>query len=289
MKFVQSGSVIINRFPGNKIFSSFQKTPVTKGTGVFLYRYAFEVYKMTFIIIFLYVLQFSYFIAHSIKPKLYLMPSQVKKSFEAVANVNRRYEIKTKSGSKIASYNPLSQQIHFSNNGNTSFAITELKEMPIRDRRVLDLNEDEILSIYELIKDLPIIENKTRPVYQESKEIERQELQEEKSLSPVKMEHTVGRNIEKPIVLSGNYNSPVVNDKYTEPQVGVTYNNIKGKNILFIQFSFKVNGKFVPIKIPGNDINQVKDLDERLNKMKEMKTEISNKLSSGWSPVDEKI
>jgi hypothetical protein len=42
------------------------------------------------------------------------------------------------------------------------------------------------------------------------------------------------------------------------------------------------------MKIPGNDLNLIKDLNVRVKKMEAMRNGIASKLLSGWDPVKNK-
>jgi hypothetical protein len=216
------------------------------------------------------------------------MPSFLKKTFEAIPNINRRYEVKIQDGTKIATYNPLTQQIYFSKNPKLPYSLEELKEMSFEDRRTLKLNGDEIQSIYLLIKDLPLIENKTASTNLESKPFEKEEDPDDDQIPAIKMEHTIGKNTERKLSLFPNRSPEVINDRYTDPEVCSEYDNIRGKNLLYVLFRYKVNGKFVPMKIPGNDLNLIKDLNVRVKKMEAMRNGIASKLLSGWDPVKNK-
>lgn len=221
------------------------------------------------------------------------MPAFVNKSFGVTANANRRYEITGPKGGKIATYNPLTQLIHFTTNGNPAFSVDQLKEMPFEDRKMLNLSEEAVQTIYGLIKDLPLLANKPRlDESQNSYTVERSSTKEEvipRSIPAIELQDTVGKNIERQLFFESSKSPKLINDTYTSPEICNTYNNIKGKNNLFIRFKYKINGKLKPFKIPGNEINLIKDLELRIKKMNEYCIEIALKLASGWNPDENKM
>jgi hypothetical protein len=222
-----------------------------------------------------------------------MMPTFVNKSFVVTSNPNRRYEVINQNGIKIASYNPLTQQIHFNAIDNPSFSLDKLKEMQLEDRKKLRLSEEAVQTIYFLIKDLPVLANRPR-MDESDKSVIDVSLNTSQLMAPdptpaIEMEDTVGKNIERPLFIDNGKTPKLINDTYTEPEICNNYDNIKGKNNLFILFNYKVNGILKPIKIPGNEVNLIPDLGLRVLRMKELCSEIALKLSGGWNPTEKTL